>query len=1487
MAGENVEIAGGVGIDVEPAADNWGAKLRAATLPEAEKVGREIAERISNPIAARVAGAVVSGLRQAATSARVQAKTTGRTIGDVIGKEIRDRIVAALRNPISVKIDADTSGVDSTVAKITALDGTRVEITVKIDPKDIDDTAAKLAALAAQQIDVRIKLDAGTVAAELSAIEAQLTGLTGPGHDIRIDANVSGARADLTALAAQVAALGTGVTNVRVRVNITGAAGATALATQLAALQALATSTFVDIDVVMTGASASEVRRMASALGALRTAAAGRINIDVRAQVAGPLIELNRLAASIRIIRTTASPLVIDVQVRGTLTALHDMHTIAAFARTIGTINPTVRVTVNATLALSRLAAVLGLAAAVGSVSPTVTVNINISGLIPAQAGIAAVQSQASGATLSMGLLTASFVILATVAIPAVAGLAVALFAVAAAAVAALGAFAVVGLAAIGIAKAIQAVTAAQDQSGQSAGQAAAKQAAMASALDGVRNAERGLTSAKRDAATAERELTEAREDARRSVEDLALAIRGNDLQIERANDDLAAAEAAYRAVKTERAPGEPEPDAERQARLAFEEAKLRVDELVTRQKRLAAEQEKVRREGIEGSDQVTAARERLRAANERVIVATEQLAAAHRQMGQAAVQSAGAGNAAAKKAADALAALSPAGREFVRFLLSLKDELKVLQRTAEAAFLPGLQRGIQAMLPILPFIVLLLQRFGTALGGLAEEAGKALAAPFWIEFFDWLGTQGLTIFLDFARAIGYVVKGFASLLMAFGPSSQEFSAGLLDMAKAFADWAASVGDSQGFKDFINYAREQGPKVVQVLGDLTLVLVKLAIALVPLATLTLDLLVKSLNWLLEQDPGIILTIAAAIAVLVAVIAAGPITIGVAIAAIVGLLVYCYARFEWFRNVVDAVWAAWLQYMKIMWQQVWIPLVTAIVVAIRDYIAPAFVWLWQKVIVPAWNAISTAVSWYWQNVLSPTLSAIWWYISHVLGPVFFWLYENVVKPVWSVIQVAISVAWVSIQVIFGLIVAYVKVLGAIFSWLYDNAIGPAWRKISETVSSVWEQKVKPVLSAAGSFITDHVAPAFRRGVDLLGFWWNALVDLMKTPVRIVVKTVIDDGLLGAYRWIAEKFNLPNKDIHVPLPKGFAAGGFVSGPGGPTSDSIMARLSAGEYVIPARVVAALGLDFFDWLIGRRQSKGSARPGDGSEGLAFAGGGQVPGFAEGGLVGWLRGAWNTLTDPVGELKKRVAGLLDGLDGGTMGKDVIGGVAHKAIDGVIAWVTNAITNIVSADGAYTGPISADVASVQQWIRAQNGKPYIWASAGPRGYDCSGAVSAVWNLLHGRNPYSHTFSTMNQAPYFPKRNMVGVLTAGWANSGERGGGSVGHTAANLAGQPFESTGSRGFHINAVTPYSSFAHWGSFDVGGWLQPGLTLAYNGTGSPERVLTSGQWSEVNSHVSGARNATYNTNIYPQRADLSIDDLEHLDARRYARARLGRPS
>ncbi|WP_062196836.1 hypothetical protein, partial [Caldimonas taiwanensis] len=70
------------------------------------------------------------------------------------------------------------------------------------------------------------------------------------------------------------------------------------------------------------------------------------------------------------------------------------------------------------------------------------------------------------------------------------------------------------------------------------------------------------------------------------------------------------------------------------------------------------------------------------------------------------------------------------------------------------------------------------------------------------------------------------------------------------------------------------------------------------------------------------------------------------------------------------------------------------------------------------------------------------------------------------------------------------------------------------------------------------------------------------------------------------------------------KKFAVGGYVTGPGTSTSDSIPARLSAGEYVVRAAAVKRVGVAFLDALNGLK-----APPAWDGHRLALAAGGLVP--------------------------------------------------------------------------------------------------------------------------------------------------------------------------------------------------------------------------------------------------------------------------------------
>jgi TP901 family phage tail tape measure protein len=133
-------------------------------------------------------------------------------------------------------------------------------------------------------------------------------------------------------------------------------------------------------------------------------------------------------------------------------------------------------------------------------------------------------------------------------------------------------------------------------------------------------------------------------------------------------------------------------------------------------------------------------------------------------------------------------------------------------------------------------------------------------------------------------------------------------------------------------------------------------------------------------------------------------------------------------------------------------------------------------------------------------------------------------------------------------------------------------------------------------------------------------------------------------------------------------------------------------------------------------------------------------------------------------------------------------------------------------------------------FLHAQDGKPYVWASAGPGGYDCSGIVSAVYNLLHGRNPYSHTFSTASlPGGWFPKPGIGGPLTAAWSNPGESPASSTtGHMMGMAGGLTFESSGSRGVHLGASTRrLTDFAHIAHYNQGGPVGPRIGMSGGGT------------------------------------------------------------
>jgi len=246
---------------------------------------------------------------------------------------------------------------------------------------------------------------------------------------------------------------------------------------------------------------------------------------------------------------------------------------------------------------------------------------------------------------------------------------------------------------------------------------------------------------------------------------------------------------------------------------------------------------------------------------------------------------------------------------------------------------------------------------------------------------------------------------------------------------------------------------------------------------------------------------------------------------------------------------------------------------------------------------------------------------------------------------------------------------------------------------------------------------------------------------------------------------------------------AKGGYITGPGGPTGDRIPALLSSGEFVVNAAAVRSIGVENMKRLNAMR-------------------------FAGGGLV-----------DEVSALPALRTRMM------ALGRKLFGGSA----------------------------------GIKAFIRHADALPYIWGGVGPGGYDCSGLTGAVYALMRHQNPYRRYFTTQSNFTALGFKPGPGGIYQIGVNRGH------GHMVGRYGGLPFEAESTRtgikvGSAATSVFSMPQIYHMAKgglvdlkallragvaiggdpgklridkFDRGGFLPPGLSMAYNGTGRAEPV------------------------------------------------------
>jgi len=110
---------------------------------------------------------------------------------------------------------------------------------------------------------------------------------------------------------------------------------------------------------------------------------------------------------------------------------------------------------------------------------------------------------------------------------------------------------------------------------------------------------------------------------------------------------------------------------------------------------------------------------------------------------------------------------------------------------------------------------------------------------------------------------------------------------------------------------------------------------------------------------------------------------------------------------------------------------------------------------------------------------------------------------------------------------------------------------AWNAVSQTLAS-FKQGISDgfnwILTTTGSIaksIWDGITSAFNTGVQAAGEAFNKIRGPVPSPIKFVLQTVLNDGIIGGINGLAEKIGLKNLLPKVPIPEGFARGGILPG------------------------------------------------------------------------------------------------------------------------------------------------------------------------------------------------------------------------------------------------------------------------------------------------------------------------------------------------------
>lgn len=639
----------------------------------------------------------------------------------------------------------------------------------------------------------------------------------------------------------------------------------------------------------------------------------------------------------------------------------------------------------------------------------------------------------------------------------------------------------------------------------------------------------------------------------------------------------------------------------------------------------------------------------------------------------------------------------------------------------------------------------------------------------------------------------------------------------------------------------------------------------------------------------------------------------------------GLLV----AMDWvWNNILKPAWDAVAAAAGWLWNNVLLPIFSAIG-AVWNAELNGMKMIWDTVLKPCWDALAAAAGWLWNNVLAPIFGAIGAAWNGLMVGIRA-VYDNVLVPCFDALKAAVAavgdafkaaVDWIGNvwNTIRGILARPVNFM---INVVYNNGIKAAWDKVAGWLSLPPLPPMSPIQEFAtggkvrgsgsgdtvpawltpGEYIISkpvvdywglenidraHRATATRQrggkkgrqeGLMATGYQAGGVVaieramDFAKSMngkpyifggsseagtdcsgyMAMIKRALLDERPYARREWATET-GMPPPGFVPGMSSGFSIGVKHGGSGGGHTAGTL----GGMLGLPAINVEAGGSHHNVAFGGPAVGADSGQFPEKYRipflnGAFVSGGGGGGGMMPNPMAVMAHAAKHFISDPIRALIEGGLNLLlpGSQEPGTW-KSGARGTTFKIFDSVIDWVDRKIDEIFPPifGGGGGGVASANpnvVAAVRE-TAAQFG----WGQ-GPQWDALSWIIGkeSSWDPTK-KNP------TSSAAGLFQKMTSVhGALEP-------TPGGQALWGLNYIRGRYGDPLGAKAF----------WESHGYYDQGGWLPPGWSLAYNGTGQAEAVLTGEQIDQVERYANSGSGTTINvrtqtTNASPERIAASID-------------------